>query len=136
MQAPAGHRSCDQRSIADGMAAEQNYSTPGAVTLRDVVPIIVPAVARTVTVPMERPLATLVLGDAFIIAINGSEVTHCTTLVRSSVVPSLYVPAAVKVTLPPAGIDAICGVTAMLTRAVSVTVKVVDRGPRLTSAPI
>src|SRR5258708_11037185 len=84
-------------------------------------------VAVIVAVPSPSPLATPSLPAALeTVAIEADDVDQLTVVVRSCVVPSVYVPVAVKPSVVPFAMLAVGGVTAMLTSVAAVTVSVVE----------
>jgi hypothetical protein len=95
----------------------------GAVTVRSVDPLIVPEVA----VIVEVPAATAVASPAeLMVATVVVEEAQATEFVRFAVLPSVYVPVAANCWVVATTIEAPAGVTATLTRAGAVTVRVVD----------
>ena len=93
-----------------------------AVTVRIVLPEILPWVAVMVTAPavtaVAKPLVSIWAHDV-------SDELQVTCAVISSVVPSEYVPMAVNCRLTPTGMLGAVGVTAMEDRVAGVTVRVV-----------
>src|SRR5260221_662646 len=84
-------------------------------------------VAVIVAVPGPSPLATPSLPAALeTVAIEADDVDQLTVVVRSCVVPSVYVPVAVKPSVVPFAMLGVGGVTAMLTSVAAVTVSVVE----------
>lgn len=95
----------------------------GAMTVRAVEPLTEPEVAVMVVVPSAALDARPVLLMGATVAI---EEVQAAVLLRSLVVPSLYVPVALNCWVAPRGIEALPGATAMLSSAAGVTVRVVD----------
>jgi hypothetical protein len=88
-----------------------------------VAPLMEPDVAVIVVLPTAKPFAEPV---ALIVATEGTEELHVAVLVRFWVLPSLYVPVAVKGSATPKTTAGLAGVTAMETSAGSPTVTVVE----------
>jgi hypothetical protein len=97
-------------------------TSAAAVTVSTVDPLTVPQVALTVAVPVPTLCPSPALLMVAVVAV--SEV-HVAVLVRSCVLPSLYVPVAVNGWVVPNAIDGVAGVTANDTSAAAVTVNVV-----------
>jgi hypothetical protein len=97
------------------------------------VSVVEPAISETgmvaviVAVPTPAPFATPSLPEAFeMVAIEPDDVDQLTVFVRSCVLPSVYVPVAVKPWVVPFAMLGVPGVTAMLTSVAAVTVSVVE----------
>jgi hypothetical protein len=111
----------------DGVAGVTAIDTSVAlVTLRVVLPLMVPRVAEMTVVPaataLARPSDPVALE---MVAVAGVADAQVTAAVRSCVVASLYVPVATKRSLVPLAIDGVAGVTAIETSVAAVTVSVV-----------
>ena len=86
------------------------------------VPDITPEVAVIVAVPIDKPVATPV---ARMVAVKVLFEDQVTLLVIFKLVPSEYVPVAIKACVRPLGTEAVNGVTAIEFNVVAVTVKAV-----------
>jgi hypothetical protein len=98
----------------------------GAVTVITVDPLTVPEVAVIVTVPAVVAVATF----RFVVPVVGKVAAPPLNVVAlqvgdvsAKVVPSLYVPVAVKGSVVPAAIDGVAGVTAIEMSEAALTVK-------------
>ena len=92
-------------------------------TVSVVEPIMLPTVALMVELPAATPVAK---PPAVIVATPVADEFHVAVLVRFCVLPSLYFPVAVNCSVVPAAIEGFVGVTLIETRAVGVTVRVVE----------
>jgi hypothetical protein len=108
-----------------------------SVTVSVVEPAIIETgmVAVIVAVPIPSPLATPSLPEALeTLAIEPDDVDQLTVFVRSCVLPSVYVPVAMKPWVVPFAMLGVPGVTAMLTSVAAVTVSVVEPEMLLTGS--
>jgi hypothetical protein len=97
------------------------------VTVNVVFPLTPADAAEIVVVPTPSDVANpLVAALMLIVATAASDDDHVTVFVMSWIDPSVNVPVAVNCSVLPSAIDGIAGVTAMLTRAACVTVKLVE----------
>jgi len=80
------------------------------VTVKVAEPELPPDVAVIVAVPVDTPVATP--GDTTVATAVASEV-HVAVLLMSKVVPAEEVPVATNCCVPPIGIEAVAGVTAI-----------------------
>jgi len=107
-------------ALAGVTAMETNT---GDVTVRVVVPLMLPEAAWMVVLPVATPAAKpapLIVATAVFVELQVTE------LVRFCVLPSLYVPVAVNCWLIPLATDGVTGVTAIEANTGGVTVRVVD----------
>jgi hypothetical protein len=108
----------------DGFPGVTAIETRAAgATVRVVDPLTVPELAATVVVPTPVPVARPPLE---IVATPCDEELHVTVLVRSCVLPSVYVPVAVNWLLLPKIMVGIAGVTVIESNAAALTVYVVE----------
>ena len=101
------------------MAIETRAAT---VTVRTVEPVTVPEVALMVVVPIPVLVASPVL---FTVAVEALSDAQVTLDVRSCVLPSVNVPAAVNCCVVPSATEGFVGVAAIDTSTAAVTVKLV-----------
>jgi L-fucose mutarotase/ribose pyranase (RbsD/FucU family) len=92
------------------------------VTVRVVLPEMLPDAAEIVVLPTATPVAT---PEELIVAVAGVPEAQVTDAVMSWVLLSEYVPVAWKGTVVPAGADGLAGVTEMDFKVAAVTVSVV-----------
>ena len=102
-------------------ATERDTSVAG-VTVRVVLPLMLPELAWMVVVPVPTAVAR---PATLIVATVTAEELHVAVLLRFCVVPSLKVPVAVNCCVPPFGTEGFAGVTAIDTSVAAVTVSVV-----------
>jgi hypothetical protein len=111
---------------ADGVTASATSCADVTVSVADPDTLDDAEVAVTTAVPAvpveARPLAPAAYENA---ATAATEELHVTLSVRSSVVPSAYVPVAVNWAVAPSGMEGAGGVTAIETSAAALTVTVV-----------
>ena len=93
------------------------------VTVSSVEPATDPDIALMLAVPVPTPLESPVL---LIVATETVSDDHVAVVVRSCVLPSLYVPVAVNCCVVFSAIEGRAGVTAIETRVAVVTVSTVD----------
>src|ERR1700733_4273919 len=100
--ASAFNCSCAPTARTEFAGATEKDTRTGGPTCNWLVALIAPEVAVTVTVPNASPVATPTLLKLRTV---GLEEAHCTELVRSRALPSLYVPVAESCWFSPSGID-------------------------------
>jgi len=114
--------------VPSGIEAESGLTVidvnTAAVTVRLVDPVTAPIVAVISAVPCPTVVTSPVVFP-IVATVSVSEL-HCTVLVITCVLPSLYVPVAVNCCVVPKAIDGEAGVMAMDTNVAVVIVSVVD----------
>jgi hypothetical protein len=125
---PVAVNCCVVPNAIDGVAGvTANDISVAAVTVSVVDPLTPPTLAVMFALPTPAPLATPGAGPPVLIVLTpGVSELHSTVLVMFCVLPSVYVPVAVKACVVPSGITGTAGVTAIVTSTAGLTVTVVE----------
>ena len=125
---PVAVNCCVVPNAIDGVAGvTANDTSAAAVTVSVVDPLTPPTLAVMFALPTPAPLATPGVGPPVLIVLTpGVSELHSTVLVIFCVLPSVYVPVAVKARVVPSGMTGTAGVTAIETSTAGLTVTVVE----------
>jgi hypothetical protein len=108
-----------------GITANDTNAAPVTVSVVD--PLTPPSLAVMFALPTPALLATAGVGPPVLIVLTpGVSELHSTVPVMFCVLPSVYVPVAVKACVAPSGITGTAGVTAIETSTAGFTVTVVE----------
>jgi hypothetical protein len=128
LNVPVAVNCCVVPNAIDGVAGvTANDTSTAAVTVSVVDPLTPPTLAVMFALPTPTPLATPGVGPPVVIVLTpGVSELHSTVLVMFCVLPSVYVPVAVKACVVPSEMTGTAGVTAIETSTAGVTVTVVE----------
>jgi len=132
---PVAVNCCVVPNAIEGVAGvTANDTSAAAVTVSVVVPLTPFTLAVMFALPSPAPLATPGVAPPVLIGLTpGVSELHSTVLLIFCVLPSVYVPVAVKASVVPSGITGTAGVTAIETSTAGLTVTVLEPliGPKL-----